>query len=464
MSSQVQGFQVAKKVRDLEACLFSTARTASQNIVQFGTKPTELILAHETHDAEKELPINEDKMALLKDCADFSEFRKAMKALAKTYGSCGAFCAKKLLEFRERELEKALKHPDCADGFREHAPIKVELYKEIQGFLGPEPSIYDVPPKMKSLLKVLKEFQSTNMSAVVFVQERLVAYVLYIWMTQLSREYEYSFINCSFIVGQNTATYGRDVDQESLKMNARAQNKVMRDFRNGVYNLMFATSVIEEGMDVPACNLIVRFDPPMDVRSYTQSKGRARAKPSLYVLLSAEEELAKTRALLDSYQETEQLVMECCGTERSAPTAFESAEALKEDPDLPPYIVEHAKARITAHSAVSLVNSYCQQFMRMKYPNVFPFFEFEETPDSKYICTLTMPIVCPIRERISNASHPFDSKDKAKMWVALEMCRRLHLCGELADNLLPRRRYLNLYKLPTKPEDVQAKRELREVS
>ncbi|XP_028968740.1 endoribonuclease Dicer [Galendromus occidentalis] len=455
-------FPSREKVRDLEACLFSTARTASHNVVRFGTKPVEIIVSHEDHDAEKVLPIDEEKVALLKDCADFAEFRKMIKNLAKTYVSCGAFCAKQLLEFRERELDKALNLPDCAEGFRDHAHVKRDIYKALNDFFGPKPSIHDVPPKMKTLLQIIKQFEGKTLSAVVFVQERLVAYVLYIWMTHLSREDEFSFVNCSFIVGQNQGAYGRDVDQESMKMNAKAQKKVMRDFRGGIYNLMFATSVIEEGMDVPACNLIVRFDPPMDVRSYTQSKGRARAKPSLYVLLSSESELAKTKALLDSYQETEQLVMHCCGIERSPPTASQSLEFLKEDPDLPPYVVEHARARITAQSAISVIHSYCQQFMRMKYPNVFPFFDFEETAGG-YICTLTMPIVCPLREKVSNATRPFESKDKAKMFVALEMCKRLHACGELSDNLLPRRRLINFCKLPTKREDVKASEELRAV-
>lgn len=37
------------------------------------------------------------------------------------------------------------------------------------------------------------------------------------------------------------------------------------------------------GMDVQRCNLVFHFDPIQQFRSYVQSKGRARAKPSRFV-------------------------------------------------------------------------------------------------------------------------------------------------------------------------------------
>lgn len=56
-------------------------------------------------------------------------------------------------------------------------------------------------------------------------------------------------------------------------------------FKNGLLNCIVATDVIDEGIDVPKCSLIVRYDLPMDVRTYIQSKGRARHAYSRYVVL-----------------------------------------------------------------------------------------------------------------------------------------------------------------------------------
>lgn len=54
----------------------------------------------------------------------------------------------------------------------------------------------------------------------------------------------------------------------------------------GEINVLVATAVVEEGLDISQCNLVVRFNKPPNFSSYMQSKGRARAKQdAAYVLL-----------------------------------------------------------------------------------------------------------------------------------------------------------------------------------
>ena len=43
--------------------------------------------------------------------------------------------------------------------------------------------------------------------------------------------------------------------------------------------------MVDEGVDIPSCTLILRYDLPMDFRGYIQSKGRARDKAGKYVML-----------------------------------------------------------------------------------------------------------------------------------------------------------------------------------
>lgn len=50
-------------------------------------------------------------------------------------------------------------------------------------------------------------------------------------------------------------------------------------------NIIVATSILEEGLDVQRCNLVIRFDPCPTVCSFIQSRGRARMRNSDYILM-----------------------------------------------------------------------------------------------------------------------------------------------------------------------------------
>jgi len=63
-------------------------------------------------------------------------------------------------------------------------------------------------------------------------------------------------------------------------MTQEEQNAVIKNFRDGKLNLLVATSVLEEGIDIPACNLIIRYQHVTNEIALIQSKGRARAMDS----------------------------------------------------------------------------------------------------------------------------------------------------------------------------------------
>ena len=50
-------------------------------------------------------------------------------------------------------------------------------------------------------------------------------------------------------------------------------------------NIIVATSILEEGLDVQSCNLIIRFDPSATVCSFIQSCGHARMQNSDFLLM-----------------------------------------------------------------------------------------------------------------------------------------------------------------------------------
>lgn len=76
---------------------------------------------------------------------------------------------------------------------------------------------------------------------------------------------------------------------------------------------MVATAVVEEGLDVPKCNLVFRFNKPPNFSSYMQSKGRARAKQNAaYVLLIDEIDTGKDLSEYRNYEELEKVIFSLC--------------------------------------------------------------------------------------------------------------------------------------------------------
>ena len=71
-------------------------------------------------------------------------------------------------------------------------------------------------------------------------------------------------------------------------MKSNDQNKVIKEFKNCDFNVLVATSVIEEGLDVRKCNLVVRFNGIGNYRQYAQSKGRARCSSSKFIVMTPE--------------------------------------------------------------------------------------------------------------------------------------------------------------------------------
>lgn len=121
------------------------------------------------------------------------------------------------------------------------------------------------------------------------MERRYTAALLSDQLNRLAKnQKQLNYIKCNFVVGHGAV--GNSISECAHDMNWKKQESILRKFRSHDFNLLIATSVVEEGLDVPKCNLVVRFDFPKTFQSYIQSKGRARAGQSQYIIMTSNED------------------------------------------------------------------------------------------------------------------------------------------------------------------------------
>ncbi|GMH30665.1 hypothetical protein Nepgr_032508 [Nepenthes gracilis] len=146
--------------------------------------------------------------------------------------------------------------------------------------------------KVLCLIGILSTFRPRpNMKCIIFVNRIVVARSLSYMIQQLKILASW---RCDFLVGVHSGL---------KSMSRKTTNNVVEQFRSGKLNLLIATKVGEEGLDIQTCCLVIRFDLPETVASFIQSRGRARMPQSEYALL-VDSDNEKELNLIDSFKKT----------------------------------------------------------------------------------------------------------------------------------------------------------------
>nr|XP_006636679.1 PREDICTED: interferon-induced helicase C domain-containing protein 1 [Lepisosteus oculatus] len=128
---------------------------------------------------------------------------------------------------------------------------------------------------------ILEEFTKPEEArGIIFTKTRLSAIALNQWI-QENKKFEEAGVKSSHLIGAG--------HQSIIKpMTAAEQREVLDKFRHGEINLLVATTVAEEGLDIKECNIVIRYGLVTNEIAMVQARGRARADDSTYALVASE--------------------------------------------------------------------------------------------------------------------------------------------------------------------------------
>ena len=274
--------------RELETLLHSTiATTADLSLLQTAvSRPVEKIA-----DYDRLLPPYKTVL-----CAKIEELYGDMESMSRLIrfateatSELGEWCADHVWSFglADEEANKLEGKVERAfNALKVDRPVQI-LDNELNRVRGAKQIVKDhtFPPpcfagnslssKVIRLLDYLNGIfeRPTDARCIVFTKQRYTARLL----GELCRRIGTPHLRIGVLIGTRTGDAG------DAKLTVRQQFITIMKFRKGELNCLFATSVAEEGLDIPDCNTVIRFDLYDTIIQYIQSRGRARHKNSRYL-------------------------------------------------------------------------------------------------------------------------------------------------------------------------------------
>ncbi|KAI0478490.1 hypothetical protein GGR56DRAFT_664684 [Xylariaceae sp. FL0804] len=287
---------------------------------------------------------------------------------------------------------------------------------------------FHVSNKVSTLIMALqKNLDPKSGRCVVFAEERLTVRLLYHTFKQASLGLHH--VMPGMLIGNSNDDVG------DAKMSLREQLLTVRRLRQGELNCVFATSVAEEGVDIPDCNLIIRFDICKTLIQYIQSRGRARQKHSRFLHMVDVGNPAHAQSLLNN-EDDEAKLRQFCSTlpENRLITGndYNLDFFLSKEKRHRTYTVKATGAKLTYKaSPVILANFVASLPHPLEVHNTVDYTIRNVGGD--FECEVILPDSSPIRNAIGRRA---SSKQVAKCSAAFEMCLKLKAKKYLDDDLL----------------------------
>ncbi|KAI0508772.1 hypothetical protein F5B22DRAFT_383299 [Xylaria bambusicola] len=300
----------------------------------------------------------------------------------------------------------------------------------IQNHISPELELnqFFLSHKVMKLVEHLKEnFNPKTDKCIIFAEQRLT-------VALLADIFQQPALNCQGyevgkLMGSATSTSG------DLGMTLTEQKSTIKRFRNGDLNCLFTTSAGEEGIDIPGCNFVIRFDLYKTVIQYIQSRGRARSANSKFYQMIQTGNLVH-RQLITEIQDHEVKLRDFCNMlpedRLIAGCDYDIDYHLSKERKQRMYKVESTGAILTYKMSIPLLAKFVSS-LRQSAEALYDTADYiVHNVGGEFQCEVLLPDASPIRSAIGCRA---SSKQVAKCSAAFEMCLKLKKQKHLDDNL-----------------------------
>lgn len=380
-----------------------------------------------------------------------SSFPKVMRGLLNVHHRCSLWAFMSIIE----RLISAMKNHSRSNSITDRVrPMYIAftnmlniIHKTIYEFLNMDRQFERqfVRPRPMALLDILtKEYermnqnQSETFSCIVFVTSRLEVVALNCWLQHVSKNYErYSFIKPDYAIGLASTMASKYAC--ITKRKPSEQQAMLNKFRNGELNVIITTAVLEEGIDLPTCSTVIRYDNPKNYREYVQSRGRARQKMSSFYFMSIDEcsERTKTDNFIRSMHDIECSIKDILSLDyppTKQPTssgADDMQQLMKEDV----FIAKNGAIHMSGSMCRTLLHMYlCSLAAGAPFPGDYEY-ERKCPKEGHFQTTLYFPSACPIRDpAVGNVKLDQALADNS---AAVAGIMKLYENGELDENGIP---------------------------
>ncbi|KAF7589645.1 Dicer-like protein 2 [Aspergillus hancockii] len=268
-----------------------------------------------------------------------------------------------------------------------------------------------VSAKVGCLLSFLEEQHHNAFSGIVFVKERAIAYAL------------------ATVIAHHPVT--RDLFRCQACVDPADVHNTLRQFRDGRLNLVIATNVLEEGIDMTACNVVVCFDQPSNIKSFIQRRGRARQEKSTFAIMVSSDCESKTisqwrdleEEMIRLYQDQERMIQDL--------------EALEMHPEPVPFRLRlPTGALLTAESAIPHLHHFCCTLRAEPHVDTRPMYKVERQCGMSRASVILPSSIDPSLRLRQGVSWWLTDR-AAKRDAAFQAYVSLHRAKLINDHLLP---------------------------